>query len=315
MSASGPPSDPTPTPPSGTPPAAGDPTAATPAPGAESSSSVFGDEAPAAGADPTVAVPPVPDPGQGTPPPAGATAATVGAAAAGATAAAAAGGAGAGGPGGPEDPTAGGEDEPWYTHPAAITAAALLGIVAIIVILVLAFGGDDDDPPTTTTSSTTTTSTTTSTTAPQTRESRCRAGDQTACDEFGDDQLRVFCDEGVTAACQVLLARQGDGIPDDTTTTVQAAPSDTELCRGGDRPACDRLSEEEVVELCGQGSQAACDSAGDRVTDEQYQQALEDCANEIDSGCQLLSNEDLDIICDGGLNPVACTELDSRTGE
>ena len=42
------------------------------------------------------------------------------------------------------------------------------------------------------------------------------AGDQVACDRLSDDLLESLCDngDGSLDACQVLLARQGDGVPD-----------------------------------------------------------------------------------------------------
>lgn len=282
------------TPPHGTPPV-DEPTQAVPPSGAGGAgpASVFGDE-PSEGADPTVAVP--------------------AAAAAGASITPSGGAGGSGGSGGPDDPGAAeGGDRPWYAHPAAIAAAALLGIGAIVVILVLALGGDDDPEPTIATGvPTTSTTSTTSTTAVATTESRCRGGDQAACDEFSDAQLEIFCNEGVAAACQVLLARQGDGVPDDTAPLP--APSDADLCRGGDAPACSRLSDEDVSEICGERVTVACDEQDRRFDDEQYAGFVEQCRNGIDAGCQLLRNEDLAVLCDEG-NGAACAELDSRTGE
>jgi hypothetical protein len=145
-----------------------------------------------------------------------------------------------------------------------------------------------------------------------TTESRCRAGDQGACEAFSDDQLDVFCNEGVTAACQVLLSRQGDGVPDDT--LPPPAPTDGELCQQGDAPACSRLSDQDVSEICGQGVQAACDEQDDRFGDDDYDLFMQQCRAGEDAGCQNLTNEDLVILCDEG-NGAACSELDSRTGE
>jgi hypothetical protein len=192
--------------------------------------------------------------------------------------------------------------------------AVLLGLAAIAVIVILALDGTDGDSSldkalsATTKSATTTTSTTVATT-----ESRCRAGDQDACSEFSDEQLVLLCNEGATAACQVLLTRQDDGVPDET-TTIPAAASDIDLCREGDAPACSRLSDADVSEVCGEGVQAACDEQDSRFDDGDYEAFVEECRNGIDAGCQNLRNDDLLVLCDEGVD-AACAELDSRTGE
>jgi len=295
MSEQGPTPESDPTPPHGTPPA-DDPTVATPppAPGAGAgSTSVFGD-APAAAGDPTVAVPPV--------------AAATGAAAVGAD---------PGGPGDPLDPGAAGDggdgDGPWYTSAAVLVLAGLLGLGALVVIGMQVFGSGGDDPSSTKTALLAPKTAPTTSTTVATTESRCRAGDQQACDEFSDEQLDVLCNEGATAACQVLLARRGDGVPDQT-TTIPVAPTDFQLCQQGDGPACSRLSDEDVSEICGQGVPAACDEQDSRFDEADYEVFVEECRNGVDAGCQKLTNEDLDILCDEGVG-AACAERDSRSGE
>ena len=125
--------------------------------------------------------------------------------------------------------------------------------------------------------------------------------------------MQRLCDDGVTAACQVLLARQGDGEPDSTTSLVPA-PNDEELCRQGDAPACGRLSDSAIAQLCGAGVQPACDEQNDRFDEGDVEFFREECRAGNDAGCQNLSNGDLADLCDEGY-PAACAELDSRTGE
>lgn len=272
------------------PPPEGDPTVAVPPTDPDvgaTSASVFGEPGDAA-AEPTVVVPPVSGPGEGTPPPGG-------------------------GGDGPDGPEGADEERPWYAHPAVLVLAGLIGVAAIALILVLVFRGDDDTRRSPTTTSTTTTSTTTTSTTVATTESRCRAGDQAACDEFSDSELQRLCDEGATAACQVLLSRQGDGIEPEP-PAPEPAPSDFELCQGGDRGACSRLSTSDVSELCGMGVTVACEEADTRFGEGEYDQAVEDCRAGIDAGCQVLTNNDLAALCDEGVG-AACAEIDSRTGE
>lgn len=42
-------------------------------------------------------------------------------------------------------------------------------------------------------------------------EAGCRDGDLEACVQLSDPTLQQICDEGQTAACQVVLSRTGDG--------------------------------------------------------------------------------------------------------
>lgn len=274
-----------------------DPTQAVPAPGQgepppTGSSSVFDDPqgggAPGPDEAPTTAVP-------ATPPPAGPGDGAPG---------------GPGGPGGPGDGdgTDGefddfDDDRAWYEKPATLVTAGIIGIASIIIILLLAFGGGDGDDDTDTTTTTSTTTTSTTTTAPETTESRCRAGDQEACDEFSDSQLEALCDEGVTAACQVLLSREGDGeVPP---TTVAPAPSDTELCRDGDAGACTRLSDSQIEQLCNQGSQAACDEQDRRFAQTPEGRCLQGDA----AACEGLDPAVLEDLCNQG-SQAACDALD-----
>ena len=108
----------------------------------------------------------------------------------------------------------------------------LLPVVLAIVLLAAGCGDDDGDTvdtgtttettvatsvaPTTTAAPPTTAVPTTTVLSPADAEAACVAGDQLACDTLGDQRLRELCDggRGSVDACQVLLAREGDGIPD-----------------------------------------------------------------------------------------------------
>ncbi|MET0159224.1 MAG: hypothetical protein ABW279_07050 [Acidimicrobiales bacterium] len=113
---------------------------------------------------------------------------------------------------------------PWYRRPGLLAALALLVLgLGFGVGLLLAAGDDGDQVDTTDTTVTSVAPTAAPTTAPATTppttnttepEDLCAAGDQVACDQLDDDQLQDFCDDGNVDACQVLLARQGDGVPD-----------------------------------------------------------------------------------------------------
>lgn len=120
------------------------------------------------------------------------------------------------------------EPKPWWRQPATLVVVALFVLAAGVGIGLILSSGDDDGgrvsttdstdtvPPTTAPPTTLPPSTTavTSTTAPA--RDRCLDGDQLACDELTDDELVELCDNGNGSldACQVLLARQGDGVPD-----------------------------------------------------------------------------------------------------
>lgn len=119
-----------------------------------------------------------------------------------------------------DEPTA-----PWYRRPGvlAVLALGVLGLgFGVGLLLAAGDNGNQVDTidstattaPTTVPPPTAPPSTTPPTTAALTAEERCGAGDQVACDELDDDQLQAFCDDGNVDACQVLLARQGDGVPD-----------------------------------------------------------------------------------------------------
>lgn len=113
---------------------------------------------------------------------------------------------------------------PWYRRPGLLAALALLVLaLGFGVGLLLAAGDDGEQVDTTDTTVTSVAPTVPPTTAPATTppttttvepEVLCGAGDQVACDQLDDDQLQAFCDDGNVDACQVLLARQGDGVPD-----------------------------------------------------------------------------------------------------
>jgi hypothetical protein len=118
------------------------------------------------------------------------------------------------------------ETTPWFRRPITFLVLALLVLAAGVGVGLMLSADDDGDevstagsvetteataPPTTAPPSTTAVTTTT---APA--EDRCVAGDQLACDELPDDRLDELCDNGHGSldACQVLLAHQGDGVPD-----------------------------------------------------------------------------------------------------
>jgi hypothetical protein len=121
------------------------------------------------------------------------------------------------------------EERPWWRQTSTLVVFGLLILAAGIGVgLILSSGDDGGDevsttgtvpattdattaPPTTAAPSTTAV---TPTTAPA--EDRCVAGDQLACDTLPDDVLDELCDggNGSLDACQVLLAHQGDGVPD-----------------------------------------------------------------------------------------------------
>jgi hypothetical protein len=124
-----------------------------------------------------------------------------------------------------------GSESAWYRRPGLLTVLALVVLaVAIGVGLLLAADDADDSDtvatggttvdtaPTTepalTAAPTTAPAPTTASTAPD--EAACVAGDQVACDRLPDDLLDTLCDggNGSLDACQVLLAHQGDGVPD-----------------------------------------------------------------------------------------------------
>ena len=120
------------------------------------------------------------------------------------------------------------DERPWWRQPSTLVVLALLVLAIGVGVGLILSSGDDDggDVATTGTTPSTTAATTppttaapsttavTSTTAPA--EDRCVAGDQLACDTLPDDVLEDLCDggRGSVDACQVLLAHQGDGIPD-----------------------------------------------------------------------------------------------------
>ena len=117
---------------------------------------------------------------------------------------------------------------PWYRRPGVLAVVALL-VLAAGVGIGLFLSADDDDGVDTVETADSTPDTTVSTTAPPpppttavttttslSAEERCAVGDQEGCDELSTDRLRELCDEGQgnVDACQVLLAREGDGEPD-----------------------------------------------------------------------------------------------------
>lgn len=115
------------------------------------------------------------------------------------------------------------ETTPWYRRPSVLLACAIVVLAAGVGVgLVLSARDDDGGLVSTSDTVATTVATTpapittvvTATTAPA--EDRCVAGDQQACDELPDELLDELCDggNGSLDACQVLLAHQGDGVPD-----------------------------------------------------------------------------------------------------
>jgi hypothetical protein len=112
----------------------------------------------------------------------------------------------------------------WYRRPAVLAVIGLLVLAAGVGIGLWLSSGEDDGTQVDTTDTTVTPTVPPTTTAPPPTTvvttttasfaDQCAAGDQVACDQLDDDQLDAFCDEGNVDACQVLLARQGDGVPD-----------------------------------------------------------------------------------------------------
>jgi hypothetical protein len=119
---------------------------------------------------------------------------------------------------------------PWYRRPANLLVLALFVLAAGVGIGLIVSADDDDGTDIDTTDTTDTAPATTAapptTTAPPPPttavtttvpiEDQCVGGDQEACDQLPDDRLDELCDDGHGSldACQVLLARQGDGVPD-----------------------------------------------------------------------------------------------------
>ncbi len=116
---------------------------------------------------------------------------------------------------------------PWYRRPGVLAVLAV-GVLALGFGVGLLLSSDDDDgdrvgttgttAPVTTAAPAPTTAVPPTTVTPTTvvvdDVAACEGGDQVSCDRLDDDQLQAFCDEGNVDACQVLLARQGDGVPD-----------------------------------------------------------------------------------------------------
>jgi sugar/nucleoside kinase (ribokinase family) len=124
------------------------------------------------------------------------------------------------------------DPRPWWRQPSTLVVLALFVLAAGIGIGLIVSSGDDGDgvsttgtapPSTTSTTLAPTTTAVTSTTAPA--RDRCVAGDQEACDQLEDDELDELCDggNGSLDACQVLLAHQGDGVPDGTEVPPQGS--------------------------------------------------------------------------------------------
>ena len=115
------------------------------------------------------------------------------------------------------------EEPAWYRRPVVLGALALFVLLAGVGAG-LFLAGDDEGTQVDTTDTTAASTAPPPATAPPvtTNEatttvdaaSLCADGDQGACDRLDDDQLETFCEEGNVDACQVLLARQGDGVPD-----------------------------------------------------------------------------------------------------
>jgi len=114
---------------------------------------------------------------------------------------------------------------PWYRRPGLLAALALLVLALGFGVGLLLAAGDDGDQVDTSDTTVTVTTAPPETTVPSTTASTtsvagdvdlaaCENGDQVSCDRLDDDQLQAFCDDGNVDACQVLLARQGDGVPD-----------------------------------------------------------------------------------------------------
>ena len=119
-------------------------------------------------------------------------------------------------------------ETPWYRRPTNLLVLALFVLAAGIGVGLIVSADEDDGsdniategtaPATTAAPSTTAapppTTAVTTTTVPL--EDQCVGGDQLACDQLPDDRLDELCDNGRGSldACQVLLAHQGDGVPD-----------------------------------------------------------------------------------------------------
>lgn len=109
---------------------------------------------------------------------------------------------------------------PWYRRPGVLAGLAVAVLAAGVGVgLFLAAGEGDggnevDTVDTTVPTSPPSTALPPPTTTPASVEDQCGDGDQVACDQLTDDQLGALCDEGNVDACQVLLARQGDGATD-----------------------------------------------------------------------------------------------------
>lgn len=114
----------------------------------------------------------------------------------------------------------------WYRRPGVLVGLCVAVLVAGVGIGLFLAAGEDDDRNEVDTVDTTVPTTSLPTTAPPPPttvvppptapfEDQCGEGDQVACDQLADDQLDVLCEEGNVDACQVLLARQGDGVTDE----------------------------------------------------------------------------------------------------
>jgi hypothetical protein len=131
----------------------------------------------------------------------------------------------------------------WYRRPGVLVAFALgvLGVSVGVGLALAAIGGDDDQVDATAATVTTvpTTLPPPPTVAPVTSPpalALCEAGDQEACDELDDEVLEELCfgrddDDRNEDACQVLLARQGDGDAGDDEDRY----GDDDRGRGNDR--------------------------------------------------------------------------------
>jgi len=121
-------------------------------------------------------------------------------------------------------------ETPWFRRPAYLVVLALVVLAAGIGVGLFLAADEDDGgtdiategtaPATTAPAPSTTTAPPPPTTAAPTTtvplEDQCVGGDQLACDQLPDDRLDELCDDGHGSldACQVLLAHQGDGVPD-----------------------------------------------------------------------------------------------------
>ena len=121
-------------------------------------------------------------------------------------------------------------ETPWFRRPPVLLVLALVVLAAGVAVGLIVSADDDDGgsdiatagtaPASTTTVPSTTepppAPTTAVTTTTVSLEDQCVGGDQLACDQLPDDKLDELCDNGHGSldACQVLLAHQGDGVPD-----------------------------------------------------------------------------------------------------